>query len=69
MIIFSLYSVTLPILEKNSQKKKDFPDESFLHKKINNKDFSVGYSATEHIPEEACNLRQYEDLTALKGSR
>ena len=26
---------------------------------------SVNYGATEDIPEDACNLRQYGDLTAL----
>ena len=41
------------------------PDEEFLHKKIKNKDSYVDYGATEDIPEDACSLRQFEDLTAL----
>ena len=41
------------------------PDEEFLHKKIKNKDSNVDYGATEDILEDACSLRQYEDLTAL----
>ena len=41
------------------------PDEEFLHKKIKNKDSNVDYGATEDILEDACSLRQSEDLTAL----
>ena len=43
----------------------NFTDEEFLHKKINNKDIHMDYGATENIPEDACSLRQYGDLTAL----
>ena len=35
-----------------------FPDEEFLHTKINNKDVYVDYGATEGIPEDAC--RQFK---------
>ena len=43
----------------------------FLHRKTTNKDVYVWIMcATENIPEDACNLRQYEsgigDLTVLK---
>ena len=39
--------------------------EEFLHKKVNNKDAYVDYGAAKDIPEDACSLRQYGDLTAL----
>ena len=39
------------------------PDKEFLHKKINNNDFNVAYGAKKDTPEDACSLRQFEDLT------
>ena len=50
----------------------NFVDVEFLHRKITNKDVYVWIMcATENIPEDACNLRQYEsgigDLTVLKS--
>ena len=42
------------------------PVEEFLDKKINKKDVYVDCGAREDIPEDACSLRQYGDLTALK---
>ena len=42
------------------------PDEEFLQKKINNKDVYGDHDAAEDIQEDACSLRQYRDLTALK---
>ena len=33
--------------------------------KIKNRDVYVDYDATEDIPEDACSLTQYEDLTSL----
>ena len=35
------------------------PNEKFLHTNTNNKDVHVDNGATEHIPEDACSLRQY----------
>ena len=43
----------------------DFTVDEFLHKNINNKDVYVDDGATEDIPEDACNLKQYGDLTVL----
>ena len=45
------------------------PDEEFLQKKINNKDVYEDHDATKDIQEDACSLRQYGDLTALKRRR
>ena len=45
------------------------PDEEFLHKKINNRDLYVDYGSTKDIPDNACSLRLYGDLTALTWSR
>ena len=54
----------LLLLERNLE-KVDFPVEEFLPKKINNKEVYVDYSTTEDIPEDACSLNQYGDLTSL----
>ena len=35
------------------------PNEKFLYINTNNKDVHVDNGATEHIPEDACSLRQY----------
>ena len=41
------------------------PDKDFLHKKINKKEVYVDYGSSEDVPEDACSLRPYGDLTAL----
>ena len=41
------------------------PDEAFLSRKINKRDFHVEYGSTEDILEAAYSLRLYGDLTAL----
>ena len=63
-IIFSWYSISLSILERNF-KKGDFIYEGILHKKIINKDVYADYSAIEDILQDVCSLRQYGDLIAL----
>ena len=39
--------------------------KDFLHMKINNKDVYIDYGATTDIPEDACSLKLYGDLTAF----
>ena len=39
--------------------------KEFLDKKINDRDVYVDYGSTEYIPEDACSLRLYGDLTVL----
>ena len=66
MIIFCWYSRTLSLLERILKKKKDFTEEEFLHKKINNKGVYVYYGVTEDIPEDACSLRQLWKFDSIK---
>ena len=56
MIIFSRSNLALSLIERNLE-EVDFANEKFSHKKINNKDFYVDYSATEDIPQGAYSLR------------
>ena len=62
-LLVQSYSVTI---RKNPKKKKDFTEEEFLHKKINNKGVYVYYGVTEDIPEDACSLRQLWKFDSIK---
>ena len=56
VIIFSRFNLALSLIERNLE-EVDFANEKFSHKKINNNDFYVDYSATEDIPQDAYSLR------------
>ena len=44
-------------------------DKYFLPKNINNRNVYVDFGSTKDIPQDACSLRLYGDLTALNWGR
>lgn len=44
-------------------------DKYFLHKNINNRNVYVDFGSTKYIPQDACSVRLYGDLTALNCGR